>query len=214
MANYTPRGLKIRLALDHAFALINRLRPEVDAFKVLKTTEGIEDLTSLVTFSTGLVCFLMKLDPLYIAISVFVAYLLAILINLKGFYVIPGLVGLGTLYSYISGYGILLAGLSVAGYFLVGWQGVVAFFIGRFLAWSISQVLEIQDMKRIYKMTGLPLTASERHFFNAYRIHASRLGKTTDISVTEEELSEDNWKPAFNELAIKWPEVVARFTLD
>jgi len=43
---------------------------------------------------------------------------------------------------------------------------------------------------------------------------ASRLGKTTDITVSDEELKEENWKPVFDDLATKWPEVVRRFTIN
>ena len=30
----------------------------------------------------------------------------------------------------------------------------------------------------------------------------------------EEEMEEENWRPAFEDLATQWPEVVARFTVD
>jgi len=214
MAIYTPRGLKIRLSVNHVFALIKRLYPEVDAFRVLKTTEGIESLTSMATFIAALTCFLLKVDPLYIGISACVAYLIMTFINMTGFYIIPGLVMLGTLYSYISGFSILLIALLIVGYFLVGWQGIIAFFIGKFLGWAISQVFELQQMKKIKEIVGVPLTASERSFFNAYRMHASKLGKSLDIDVSDEELTEENWKPAFEDLAVKWPEVVSRFTIE
>ena len=47
-----------------------------------------------------------------------------------------------------------------------------------------------------------------------YRLHANRLGKTKDITVSDDELKEENWKPVFEDLATKWPEVVQRFTMN
>ncbi len=61
MAIFTPRGLKIRLPVDYAFALMARLYPKVDAFKVLKTTESLELIPSVITLLTGLVCFYLRL---------------------------------------------------------------------------------------------------------------------------------------------------------
>jgi hypothetical protein len=212
MAIYTPRGLKIRLSVDYAFPLIARLYPKVDAFKVLKTTEGIESLPTMVAFSIGLYCFLWTVDPINIGIATFIGYLAAVVINLRGFYFIPGLVALGTLYSYVSGFGILLIVLGIVGFFVAGWQSVLAFFASKFLAWGVAQVLEFIDTKRVFKLSGFAFTASERHFFNAYRLHASRIGVTTDIDVSEEEAKEENWRDAFTDLASKWPQVVARFT--
>lgn len=40
MALFTPRGLKVRLPMSYAFALIARVYPRSDAFRVLQLTEG------------------------------------------------------------------------------------------------------------------------------------------------------------------------------
>lgn len=74
--------------------------------------------------------------------------------------------------------------------------------------------IETIQMKKVHSKTGLALTTSEKNFFNAYRLHANRLGKTTDITVSDEELKEENWNPVFEDLATKWPEVVNRFTMN
>lgn len=214
MAIYTPRGLKIRLSADIAFGLMARLYPRIDAFKVLKTTEGIESLPTVVAFITGLYCFIARVEPLHTGIAAFVAYLVTAVINLRGFYFIPGLVTLGTLYSYVSRFGIILIVLGVFGFFVAGWQDVVAFFVAKFLAWGVAQVLEFIETKRMFKLSGYPFTASEKYFFNAYRLHASELGVTTDIDVSEEEAKEETWRDVFTDLATKWPQVVARFTRD
>lgn len=142
MAIFTPRGLKIRLPLDYAFALIARLYPKVDAFKVLKTTEGLEAIPSLITFTTGLICFYLRLPLFEIGLYVFIASMAGFLITSFGLYIIPGLVRLGTFYSYISGFGILLVLLAVYGFITIGWQSVVVFFVVKFLAGIIKMAIE------------------------------------------------------------------------
>ncbi len=71
MPIYTPRGLKVRLSIDYAFALMARLHPGVNAFQVLKTTEGIESLPQSFAFLAALFCFVLKLTPSQIGVVVF-----------------------------------------------------------------------------------------------------------------------------------------------
>jgi hypothetical protein len=212
MPIYTPRGLKIRLSVDYAFGLVARLYPKVDAFRVLKTTESIESLPTLFTFVVGLYCFITQVQPINTAVAVFVAYVVASIINLRGFYVIPGIISLGTLYSYVSGFGILLIALLLVGFLTAGWQSVLGFLVGKTLGWGLNIILEFWDTKRAFRLSGHPFTASEKFFFNAYRLHASRLGVTTNIELSEKELQEENWKPAFQDFLAKWPQVASRFT--
>lgn len=211
MAVFTPRGLKIRLEVDYCFALIARLYPQAGAFKVLKTTEGLELVPSFLAFVTGLVCFSLKFEPIQIGLFVLFASLIGFLITLAGFYVIPGLPTLSTLFSYISAFGIVFIFLTIFGFVLVGWQGVVGFFAGRLVGWIINTLLDNFESDRIYKKTGAHIFGSERNFLNAYRLHAAKLGKTTDVYVSDDELKSENWKRAFNEFARKWPEVVKRY---
>jgi hypothetical protein len=213
MAIYTPRGLKIRLPVNYAFALIARLYPRVDAFQVLKTTEGIESLPGAFAFLTGLVSFFLKLS-LQIGITIFVVTVLLATMTRYGFYVFPSVVKLGTLYSYLAGFGILLIVLLALGFFLVGWRGVVAFVVGRLLGGLVNGVLNWHRAVYYHSVIGDAVTASEVNFINAYRLHASTLGVTTDICVSDDEMLQDNWYPAFVALTMKWPEVTARFTYD
>ncbi len=214
MAIYTPRGLKIRIAVPYAFGLIARLYPKVSAFKVLKTTEGIESLTSIATFIAAIICFIMKIDPLQIAVVISITYIVSVLLNTFGLFVIPGQVAIGTLYSYISGYGLLLIGIVIIGYLSTGWKGVLAYFVGTFIGWIVARAIELIETKRYFKLTGFAFTASERCFINAYRLHAAKHGITTNINLSEEEEKEENWRPAFEDLETQWPNVVARFTVD
>lgn len=214
MAIYTPRGLKIRISVPYAFGLIARLYPKVSAFKVLKTTEGIESFTSTATFIAVIICFFMYLDPLKILLIISIIYVITVLLNTFGLFIIPGQVAIGTLYSYISGYGLIIICVVLVGYFTIGWQGLVAYFIGKFIGWCVGRVIEVMETKRYFKLTGHPFTVSERSFFNSYRLHAVKHGITTDIELSEEEMEEDNWGPSFEDLVTKWPKVVARFTVD
>jgi len=214
MAIYTPRGLKIRIAVPYAFGLMTRLHPKVSPFRVLKTTEGIERLPGMLASLAGIMTFVTQLPPLQIGLAVGGAQLAGALINLFGCYVIPGLVSAGTLFSYIAGYGIFFMTILVVGLLLVGWQGVLAFFVGKVVIAMIIHVLQYWRTSRYHKVAGYPFTPSEVHFFNAYRLHASRIGVTTDIDLEDAEMQEDNWGPTFEEFATRCPQVVARFTTD
>ena len=235
MAIYTPRGLKIRLRIDHAFALMARLYPEVDAFKILKTTEGLASIVRMLVFVAGIVFFSFRLEPnqigfftlLTCVVGIVVTYLPGalnfLLMLLKAFvgkpaeflarFIIPNLPRLGTLYSYVSGFGILGLFLIAYGFFFVGWQGVLAYFIGRIAGGILNFVIAFYIAKRNFSETGVPITLAEMDFFNAYRLHALSVGKTTDITLSDEEMKEENWKECFEDLARKWPEVVGRFTI-
>jgi hypothetical protein len=214
MAIYTPRGLKVRIAVPYAFGLMARLSPNVSPFRILKTTEGIESVPGMLAFIAGLVAFAMRLPPLEIGILVAVAQLFGSLLNLFGLYVIPGLVAFATLYSYLAGYGVYLVIVVAVGFATVGWQGLLAFFIGRLAAGLASTVLQFWQTSRYHKLTGHAFTSSEVHFFNAYRLHASRVGVTTDIDLEDSELQEEQWGPAFERFASEWPDIVRRFTVD
>ncbi|MBM3211418.1 hypothetical protein FJZ33_04305 [Candidatus Poribacteria bacterium] len=212
MAIYTPRGLKVRIAIPYAFGLMARLYPKVSPFRILKTTEGIASLPGMLAFAGGIIAFINRMPPLQIGLIVGAVRLSGVLINLLGIYIIPGLISLSTLFSYINGWGLLFIVASVVGFIFAGWQGVMAFFIAQVIVMVISLVLDFWQVQRYNKLTGYPFTSSEVNFFNAYRLHASRLGITTDIDLKDEEMSEDYWGPVFEDFASKWPEVVSRFT--
>lgn len=212
MAIYTPRGLKIRLPLDYTFALLARLYPRVDAFRVLKTTEGIESIPSLLAFCTAMVCFGLHTTPFIVGLAVTIAVTFGTLLTSRGLFIIPGFVALGTLYSYLAGYFIYFTAIIVVGYITTGIGGVAAYFAARVIAFIIQQVFEFSDTKAAFAATGMPLTAAEKNFINAYRLHASRIGETIDVEVSDDELDESNWSEVFGDLAYKWPQVVQRFT--
>lgn len=214
MAIYTPRGLKIRLGVNYAFALMARLYPKVDAFKVLKTTEGLELIPNMLAFITGLILFSLKIDGIQMSIYVLIATVIGTIITLSGMFIFPGLPKLATLFSYIHGFGILSILIALYGFAFVGWRGVAAYFIGRILGEIINYIIGFFSTKRAHLKTGISLTSVERNFFNAYRLYASKINKTIGIDVSDEELEEDTWFECFEDFATKYPEVTRRFTND
>ena len=198
MSIYTPRGLKIRIDVPYAFGLMARLHPKVTSFRILKTTEGIESLPGMFAFTAGMVGFVLHLPPLHIGIVIAVCQLAGALINVFGLYIVPGLVGLGTLYSYPAGYGIYFIIVIITGFVLGGWQAVLAFFLGKLVAALVSQAFEFLQANRYHKLTGHAFTGSEVSFFNAYRLHASRIGLTTDIDLSDDEMEESHWGDTFD----------------
>jgi len=224
MAIYTPRGLEINLRVPYAFALMQRLYPKVDAFKVLKTTEGLESIPAALAFSSGLACFYLKVGYYHIALYSFVFFIAGVIITFLGL-MVPVLPSLGTFYSCVSGFGILLVGFVVYGFVTVGWRGVMAFFVGRYGAGIVGWAIDFWNARRIYARYRVPLHLSELNFLNAYRWHAtersdaisfgeyqSEFKRKMDIAVSDEEMKEENWKPCFDDLALTWPEVASRFT--
>jgi len=216
MAIYTPRGLKIRLDQAYAFALMARLFPRIDAFRVLQLTEEVENLTSLAIFIAGIVVFAARLDPVIVAVAVGATCFSFRMSHLFGLFIPPFklLLPLSRVYSLFSGYGILLIALLVFGFFMAGWRGAVAFILGRIAAGLLAGAIDMAYAKYVFKKSGLAITASERSFFHAYRLSADQLGGSRSLEVSEEELRPENWKGVFNDLLDKSPVVVSRFTTD
>lgn len=124
---------------------------------VLRTAEGLELLPSAVTFIATLIAFALSLNPFSIATISFLAYVIAFLLTFFELYIIPGLPALGTVYSYISGYGIAFIILAGIGYLTSGLYGVVAFFLGRILAGFLCYLIDFIGAKQSYNKTGMML---------------------------------------------------------
>lgn len=216
MTVFTPRGLKLRLPTPYVFALIARLYPRVDAFRVLQTTEVVENLSSLVTLLSGAAAFSLRLEPLQIGVLVFVAVSIMHVVHLLGLLVPPMtfLLFISRGYGFVSGYGVLLTGILIFGLYRSGWAGVMAFVVGRVACGAIFAIVEVKNSRRIQQRIGFFPTRSERSFFHAYLLEANRLGASTDLTVEDSELAPANWQPVLEDLASKWPEVVGRFTVD
>jgi hypothetical protein len=165
-------------------------------------------------FIAGITSFAIHLPPFQIALVVAASQMAGTLISAVSLSIVPGLVRLGTLYSYASGYGIYLIVTIIAGFVLGGWQAVAAFFVGKIIASAGGHLIEFWQTSRYYKLTGHPFTRSEVSFFNAYRFHASYINVTTDIELSNDEKKEDHWGDTFQRFAMDWPEAVQEFTTD
>lgn len=214
MPLYTPRGLKLRLSKNYAFALMARLHGKETAFRVLQLTEEVENLGDLATTIAAGIALYYRVSPLEMAVVCFATSLTMKLVHLLGLFIPPitFLLPISRVYSFISGYGILLVALCGAAYLVGGWPLVLGLVAGRIAAAMAGSVLNILWMKRTQKLSGFAFTASERSFFHAYRLLANKHGVTTDLNVREEESANEAWMPAYMQLAITWPEVVSRFS--
>ena len=216
MALFTPRGLKVRLPINYAFGLMARLYPDTDAFRVLQRTEEVENLDGLATFIAALTAFYLRLDPMMIGVVVATTSFVFKLVHLAGLFVPPFtfLLPVSRIYSWFSGNGVFLIGLLIFGWFVVGWKGILAYFLGRIAAAILVGVIDLWWSRFVFKKTGVSVTASERSFFHAYRLEANKLGRDLSLEVSNDELDEGHWMPTFLDLQMKWPVVTSRFTPD
>jgi len=153
---------------------------------------------------------------LQIALIIFIIVGVFRLVHLFGLFVPPFtlLLPVSRVYGLVAGYGVLLVGLLAFGFFTLGWGGVLAFVAARGCCFVLFGPVELAWVRRANRMTGFPFTSSERSFFHAFRLAANRLGVSTDLHVSDEQLHPYHWEHVFSDLAVKWPIVVSRFTED
>ena len=215
MAIFTPRGLKIRLPINYCFALMARLYPNVDAFKILKTAEGFELIPSVLSFIMGIISLLLDLPPSQIVLNVIMASAFGCIITLSNFaYKIPVLPVIGKLYSYADGFGLYSAVIIVTGLIFSNWESIISYFIAKLLSGILNMIIESIYYYINYltnKTSGVLFTAAEISFLNAYRWYAKKFGKSLDINISEHELEIENWKDVYFDFVTKWPEVARRF---
>lgn len=157
---------------------------------------------------------MLRVPPMLTGLVTGVTAFLVYVVDRRAWLALAPLIPIARVYSYISGYGILLAILMLFGYWRVGWAGVGAFVAGKFAAMLVNYFAEVMWMKGASERIGTVFTASERHFFNAYRWHALRTGASSDVNVRDEELEPAKWQHVLVLLALEWPEVTRRFTTD
>lgn len=211
MTLYTHRGLKLRLPIDYAFALMQRLYPTVDAFEVLKLTETIKHLPNALTLLTGVCTFALRLQPIDIFVCVFLASVLAGVLVYFGLFQLIPIWRISYLLTNYSGFGVILPLVALIGFMLVGWKGVLAFFSAKVLSSLFKFAIDMIKMKIDHPNTGNFIASPERAFLFAYRYYSSKLGNKEITELSDNELETHSWNPVFNDLSRKWPEVVARF---
>lgn len=223
MALMTPRGLKIRLGLDGGFSLLARLwrrDPRTDAFRVLKTCEAITHIPVVLSVLAGAVLAIWPAaaSPLWLGAALVLGRVAGTLLTAMGRFDVVrpfGLLWLGLIWSWLPSVvrAPLIVGIPAALGFLMGWWWAIAWIVGSVSAVVFSSGLEFLIVVINKQRVGQGFTAAEIDFFNAYRLHADRLGVTRDIDVTEEEAASGDWRECLNDYAEKWPEAVARFPL-
>jgi hypothetical protein len=122
-----------------------------------------------------------------------------------------GLLLLGSVWSYVSGFGIIFVGGLVVASIARGWPGAVWWTLGIVAKFVTQFVVEFAFEARLSRLLGEALTAAEVNFFNAYRLHAERLGVTPNLEVSDVEIETDVWRECLLDYAEKYPEAVARF---
>lgn len=211
----TPRGLKIRIDVRNGFALLARLwkyDSATDAFRVLKTVEGLEIIPSIFGFVGAFVGLLMGSTWWVVPVGLVMGNILGKLLTMFGLFIIPGLPTLASLLSWIHGYGLLFMIGIFSALVLRGWEWAVAWIGGYLVAFVIAMMfIEPARMKYYMNRAGFPFSQSEVNFFNAYRLHADRLGLPRSIDVTEDEIASGDWERCLGDYAEKYPKAVARF---
>ena len=221
MSLMTPRGLKVRLELSWAFGLLARLwgkDPRTDAFRVLKTCEAIESVPAVLCFIGGIVASWNKGWPAWsIPLGQVAGATLGLLLTQMGLFLIIrpiGLLFLGSIWSWTSGYGILLTLTLTNAWMTRGWQGPLWWVLGIFATTiAVKMILEWGFVALRWRIGGKEsaFTSSEVNFFNAYRLHASRMGASQELDVSDEEIASGMWRECLLDYAAKYPEAVNRF---
>lgn len=225
----TPRGIAIPLPLDNSFCLMARLYPEVKPYTVLETTAGFYKMHNAVACIAGIVCFHFRLPGWQIGGITFVATLAGYFMSVLAVYP-PGLLRLARVYSLLSGYGLVIVGLSAIGLLKVGFISTGLFGLWRILAESVTvthanhmghNFQKIVDPQAVAAGTRLlgwwrgwwsaPDDFAVRCFGNAYATYATKLGVPIKALVSQDELGSGKWRDVLREFAQEWPQVVRRF---
>jgi hypothetical protein len=209
MPIYTPRGLKIRIDPLAAFAILSRLEPRVRPFRVLKTVEAIESLPAMFAFAAAAICALYELGWQTVLVSAGGAGILGGVVGVSGLFVLPGVLPIARLYSYVSGLGVLLVVLCTTLWWRSGIAAVGAFAAARLLSGLINGAINSVGASKAHKQFGQALQASEFAFFAAAVYHFGELGRKADLNydVQSDELPA---KQCLERFAQEWPEVASR----
>lgn len=193
MTIYTPGGMPISFPMNYAFTLLARLYPKYRPHQVLKLAEGMDAAPEAIAYLVALVLFALRLSPLTIFIGVLFVRVIVLWMQIRSQYFAP-IVSLGVVFSSIGKLGILSIGLAVLGWYLAGWQGLVALLCALLLGSSINTLLEAQARNRIRAMAGTSYSEFDRYFVDAYRFCATKLDVSLDLSTSPQELGSDRWQ--------------------
>lgn len=200
------------------FALLARLwrkDRKTDALRVLTTYQAIEQIPGTASFLAGLVAAFWPGRAQWVIPLAFVS----------GGILALSLVRVGAL-PVIRATGLLLltrAGLRVPGLLLHLGVMVVLFvafewttplwWLAGYIALMVAEAgIEFFLTALRLRRTGLRITASGANFLHAYRLHAKKIGVTSDVFLSEEEWeADDGPTECYGEFASKCPEGAANF---
>ena len=210
MPIFTPRGLKVRFDPLFAFTLLARLDPAVPPLEVLRTTEAVENAPSLAGVVGAVLAIASDASPSTVFWATFgsVAIIGALIRN--GVFVIPGLIPLSRVFSYLSGWGLFFVAVIAYAWATLGWRAALAYVAGRLAAGVVNGFLEMRHGRHFLKRVGYSFTGAEINFFAAYRLHAQASGKTTSLEVDPEE--EEAGRACLLRFAVEHPDLAARFS--
>lgn len=213
MPFFTPRGLKIGFDIPFAFALIGRLYPKRTAFQVLKTTEGLEVLPSLLAFVAAIAVMVLSPSLLGLSLGIIVGRLVGVfMIEQVSF--VPGLPRAATLMSWITGFGLLWGTLIVLSFATLGWYGLLTCAASWLVSILLDKAIELWLTFPRSKLTKMGFTRAELEFYLAYRLHAHELGVADTWSLSDEELDSGKWVECLQDYAKNYPGAVQRFAQD
>lgn len=191
---------------------MSRLTPHRSAFRILKTAEGLDELPAILAFGAGMFVLFHSGELWLLGTAIVAARLIGLAYVSVGLFIVPGIVALSTLVSYLSGYGLLLIAALVTATLKHGWKVAVAFAV----LWTVGAAAEMAaDFLCTYarnKLSGRIVTFSEVCFRNAFRLHAAAVEKSTDLELTATERIA--WMFCLKEYADNYPRAVERFADD
>ncbi|MEH1921615.1 hypothetical protein [Nostoc sp.] len=204
MTIYTPGGMPISFPMSYAFSLLARLYPKYRPHKVLKIAEGMDKAPEAIAYLLGFILFAVQISPIIIFINVLIFPAIMRVMHIRSKY-IDYVVNLGVIFNSIGTFGIISIGLTVFGWYSVGWQGLVAFLCARFFGGFINSILEAQEKNRIRVLAKVNYNEFDRCFIDAYRFCANKIGVTIDLSVSQQELASNSWQIVYSDYSHQNP---------
>jgi hypothetical protein len=207
------------LQMDPAwvFALVARLRREdcsTDALRVLATYQAIEQVDSVTSVLAGVLAAVWPGRPLWAIPTALVCGEIVGLVLLRLGLIrairLTGLLALGNVWTYVPAIPFQVAAM-LALLLAYGWTAPLMWLGGYVGSIIANTAIEFWLTGRRYRRTGLKITASGANFLHAYRLHAKRLGVTTDMVPTKQEMASDEAEQCYAEFAAKCPEGAAKF---
>jgi hypothetical protein len=210
-------GKYLQMDPGWVFALLARLRradPRTDALHVLGTYQAMEEVDSVTSVLAGVVVTVWPDRPLWaIPAALVCGEIIGLALLRLGFIRVirfTGLLSLAKGWTYvpvIPFHLVVTLGLLLT----YGWAVSLLWLGGYFASIITNSALEFWLTRSRYRRTGRMITASAANFLLAYRMHAKRLGVTTDIALTEEEFASEEAEKCYADFAAKCPEGAANF---